>query len=684
MPHHIESRKAITFKFDVMKKKEQLKNSVSEAFKSGNYSLAFDLLLTLEHYEVADYLSKNDIVNLPKVKNFFRDKYCLEHFEASFLGKSSEIILNWYLKDLSKVNHALNQQLVSEIPDIFIKIIKRNRAFLNEDFYLSIQDLIWSKNYEVDINAMLIIKNEHYRLQELITKGWKKIENLGFYNLLCYVILWMEEQFSITEDPGTQERLRSIFNYSISFLFSKIKPIQPLDENGFDRLFIESIYKPEKNKIDFFLCRINEWLEFELTILTSYCFDDNFVANDENGEIQFDFSSQEEYVQYQNDTNRYLVNERRYLRYAAEIMNVQLEDGTLQITGSDEEAQNLNGYLHLQYLKLIMILSDLEIDQVTFKGNKSGFKKLIHGLITYSYNRQNRYSNSMRNMIFQGLQWHEAYFRNIQNSVSQEITNAPLAYIYEDRKEIISFFLNAADFLDEQEIENMISHFTYSFTSTYTFDPFRIRYSVWETPFLNIGNMIFTPMCFFTSNDWFYGMVQRGLRIYSNNYHENEKRKTSRKMEDHLAKNFEKMNFNSFVFTESSKIDGDIDVFVNDGKTQLLIQLKRTRLKLDLAAEYREQLETDLKGSGQINQAILSLKENPELGIAIYEHPVKWVVTTSFERVLTEIDGCLKVNYFDLIWALRNVQFNSLADLVKYIEGDRPYRDCISLLDIEI
>jgi hypothetical protein len=63
------------------------------------------------------------------------------------------------------------------------------------------------------------------------------------------------------------------------------------------------------------------------------------------------------------------------------------------------------------------------------------------------------------------------------------------------------------------------------------------------------------------------------------------------------------------------------------------------------------------------------------------ENHKRWIVTTSNERLFTEIDGCLKLNYFDLLWALRNVQFEDLADFVKYIEGDRPFRDCEILIN---
>ncbi len=667
-----------------MTKKEQLKKTILEAFTSEDFSLGFDLLLTLEHYEIAHYLTENKILLNKSIASHFWNEYCLLNFEKVFSFNFSETILNWYLKDLSQFNDELNRYLIEKESKKFLKSIKRNRAFLNEKYFSKIQSLVWNQKDRTEVEAMKILQGYHLELQQNIVTDWQEIEQYDFNEILCALTVWVDESFISTEEAGDQEILRWIYNYIVSFLFSKKEINKPLTEKEFDKLFIETIYKAEKEKFEFFFESVKRWLIFETTYLTSFCFDDNFITVIENGEIRFDFASQEKYEQYQNDTNRYLVNERRYLRSAAEEMDSQLKKGTLVIPGTDEDSQNINGYLHLQYLKSVMILDDLQIEQVKFDRKESNYKALIQGLMTYSHNRQIRYSEPMRIMKYQGYQWHEAYISNIHNGELEGLTNPPLAYIYENRNEFVKFYSEAAEYMSNKEIEAMISHFTYSFTSTYTFNPFYTRYSVWETPLLNIGNTVFTPMCFFTSNDWFYGMIQRGLSIYSNDWHTNELEKTSKEMESFLAEKFIENKFNTFVFNDSNKIDGDIDIFVNDGKTQLLIQLKRTRLRLDLAADYREQMVTDLKASGQINQVILSLKENPALGIEIYENPKKWIVTTSFERLLTEIDDCLKVNYFDLIWALRYMKFKTLNDLAKYIEDDRPFRDCEGLLEIEV
>jgi hypothetical protein len=109
--------------------------------------------------------------------------------------------------------------------------------------------------------------------------------------------------------------------------------------------------------------------------------------------------------------------------------------------------------------------------------------------------------------------------------------------------------------------------------------------------------------------------------------------------------------------------------------------LKRTKFKIDLASDYRDALETDLKASGQLNQAVEFLSNDNITGLEIMPNHSKWIVTTSFEGVLTHIDDCLKVNYFDLIWALLFKQFNSLEELKIYIENDGPFNECKFLLD---
>jgi hypothetical protein len=158
-------------------------------------------------------------------------------------------------------------------------------------------------------------------------------------------------------------------------------------------------------------------------------------------------------------------------------------------------------------------------------------------------------------------------------------------------------------------------------------------------------------------------------------------------MEKGLAEQFSNRGWTAKVITdeESSSLDGDIDLFIQDNDTQLFIQLKRTVFKLDLEDALKERFETDLKAAGQINEMIRSAAEYPtNLKFEILPDARRWVVSTSFEGTLHMIDGCRKINYFDLIWALENsnLHFETLNELIEYMERDGPFKDGESLLTL--
>jgi hypothetical protein len=97
-----------------------------------------------------------------------------------------------------------------------------------------------------------------------------------------------------------------------------------------------------------------------------------------------------------------------------------------------------------------------------------------------------------------------------------------------------------------------------------------------------------------------------------------------------------------------------------------MIQLKRTYFRTTLKDAFYESVQSDRKAAQQLNDGIDFLNTDSSI-FQLKGEPVKWIVSTSFENVLTEIDGCLKVNYFELIWMLRNQEFDSLRELIAKI-----------------
>jgi hypothetical protein len=652
-----------------MTKNEQLKDSISNAFECKDFSLAFYKLLTLEHYEIFHYLAENNSLNDNDIANYFWNNYCLNNFNLVFTNKACETFLNWYVKDFKKTNDFLNKKLVLHYSDAFLNAIKRNRVFLKNQFLLQIQQFDWSTKFNKELEAMKTLQKGHVELQNEIENAWKEIEHEDIFKILCVLVYWVDGHFFSNYSNLYHEELRRVFDYTVSFIDSKERQIQGISEEQFSKLFIQSIN--QNQKIESLFEKIQKWVRFNSILLTNYCFQPNDYLEKNNDR--------------NNDARRYEVNEKRYYFQAKEKYNNHIKE-----YGIDQEALKIEKnekLVHLQYLqnwKTKLILDDLMLDDVLFKRKTSSYFRLIQGLTLLSTSRNLLYSDPMKKIIGNGFTWYDGYKYIFQNAVKNN-TEIPLPYFYHKKDYFISTYVKQLENITQKETSDIVNHFAFQFSSKNIFNPFHQSYNVMETPFIKIGEYMFSPVCFLGKNRWFYSATQKALTIYSNNFHVEERKKSSFEMEKFLAYAFELQGFNSKVINakESSSIDGDIDLFINDGESQILIQLKRTRFKLDLAADYKEHMEVDLKASCQINTAITSLKENKELGIEIYENPNNWIVTTSFEGLLTEVDGCLKVNYFDLLWALRHIKFNSLADLVKYMEEDRPFKDCMHYLEIQ-
>jgi len=668
-----------------MTNKEELKKSISSAINEGNYTIAFKRLLTLPHYEVALLLSNNNWLKDKPIRKFFWGDFCLNNFELVFDSVAQETILNWYLDNPESSNRNLNSMLSTKHPATFIKAIKRNRSFLKDDLLTELIDLPWGEGYSVEIQAWGELHKAFSAYQTEIHNYWLKIEDQSIEIILSGIIYWIDVRFYEDNSPLNHEKLRWIYNFAVNYLFSKKEIVESKTEEQFDEIFFNTIHSSMVNGIDRFLSVVSDWIEFETTNLSSYCFDDNFQATLKDGMLYFGFTSNEKYEEWTKGTERYLVNAKRYFVDALQIYDYQEEMGELKIpTGGSEINENINHALYIKNWQSFLFLDDLQLNNLWFNGRAVQSSKFLSGLMSYSVNRQWIYVEPMQQLNTVCGNWKMSLQSVFDTQGENFNKNLPYPFEYYHQNGLVNIYKHALPELDESEILDLLNHFSYTLKPGKEINPFHIGYSVSETPFIRMGQYLLTHTSLFASNEWFYSIAQRILNVYASKNHTKERNDSAGFMEVKLSEKFKKHGWKSKVISEqeASKIDGDIDIFVNDGNSQLLIQLKRTKFKLDLASDYKDSLETDLKASGQLNEAVKMLETNPLPGMEILKNHERWIVTTSFEGVLSKVDGCLKVNYFDLLWALRYKKFDSLDELKTYMEGDGPFLDCRPYLEL--
>jgi len=117
-------------------------------------------------------------------------------------------------------------------------------------------------------------------------------------------------------------------------------------------------------------------------------------------------------------------------------------------------------------------------------------------------------------------------------------------------------------------------------------------------------------------------------------------------------------------------MDGDVDLIVEDDNISLLIQVKRSSLRTSLPEYWNEKISAELKAAQQLNDAEVFIANNPNF-YPLKKKVIKWMVSSSFEGLNEVIDGCRKVNYFELITFLRQNPERNLQELISFFEEDK-------------
>jgi hypothetical protein len=506
-----------------MTNKTQFKSNITASFNARNYFDAFNSLFTLKPYEIAHLMGKNKWLEQKSVSDYFWSDFCISNHQVVFSNKTYEIVLQWYLLSPKTTVDELNKILINLYPSQFIKGIKRNRAFLNVDFLTMLNNYNWADEFHIEMRAFESLQSAHASKQKEINEAWNNIKDIETHKLLCSLIYYTDTKFFDNSKNTNLEIVQFTYNYAVTYILSKSKVSKSTNEQQFDEFFVKTVDSTEGRNTLLFLSKIAEWIQFESSFLSSYCFDDNFKALIIDGVLDFDFISKEKYSAWKQGDNRYLVNTiRYYIRYKKECDNDITADKLIIPNGRRQYDKEINYNLEVMKRKSTSFLQDLNIRNLIFSGRHVHFSKFLGGLMSFSINRQFRYVETMNHFLSEGANWKKSMMLTLYKAEKEGVSNNPLPYLYMTIDELISIYQYAIPELDKTEIEDLLNHFSYTIKQGHFFNPLQVKYSVFETPFLKIGNYIFTSTSLFATNDWFYSIAQRCLNIYAN-YSNNKK-----------------------------------------------------------------------------------------------------------------------------------------------------------------
>ncbi|MBE7634969.1 hypothetical protein G1K75_11875 [Tenacibaculum finnmarkense] len=654
----------------MINKEQEVKREARKLYSEKKYDLALNTILELDITIVETFLIKESKANNKWFQDFlFCDSIANnEQLFKRFLDFSRvDELLHEHFKCKWNASDTITPiffqlQLAEQSPELFVRMIRVSQTFLKNTWY-TVSNLE-SKYFK---DHQLVWKH----LQEQEGVLWNKVSNcfddcIGKYDasyILVNMVFILEQDF--IKHPASLDFLSQIYNAFIPTLLSKIPK-----KDGFKQSIkedLKNIIKEDQVSVNVFSLyeAIFNWKVFINTYLDPYCYDLKIEPNNENGLISFNRSSKD-YYKWELDGKRYEINRLDYQSDAIQNINNNYSDLSRELSNNDiEKDYELN--CQRDYLALNKFLEDFKLSKFPGGNNldsirffqplisASNYYKKVYEIFHSEYNNGKNFFSNYNKLIKDYLHpFEKENFPFIFSSVDE------FYHRYDTKSK------NVNDLKTKKTI--LSNPFSYSIKTGNSLDRFNLNYNVFKKPFLKIDNYIFTPTLFLAKQDWFYSFTQNALERLGNKINDKVRKESSTKMEYDLKDVFEKAGFKTEIFggNEFSNNEGDVDLKVTDGKDVLLIQLKRTKLRLTLKEAYFEHINTDKKASRQIN--------NVEEHFTNSKGKIfKWIVTTSYENVYTSIQNCLKVNYFDLLEILKPLKIlknHSVNDLNKIIAFD--------------
>ncbi|MEM7104867.1 MAG: hypothetical protein AAF502_17155 [Bacteroidota bacterium] len=497
-------------------------------------------------------------------------------------------------------------------------------------------------------------------------------------DLLSHCIIWLETNRFRENSKFKLHQLASVFSFFIELILSKYpnKQFDNVDDIRFFKRFLE-IFKSTTNQIELIgkspvsslLSMINHWILFKEHVITPYCFDLSIEPIQQN-ELVFFQSTPKTYYNWLVNGVRYEITQLQYTLKGHQTVEYLEQNSLLKIPGKTKTDVEMNRELAVSKWSTLLLLEDLACQSFRIGKTSINTEQILDPILTFSSNRSTRYEDNLSKHALQSRNWNEAFMKLLLESINLDIQIDP--YILMSEEEYFNLNKNVLPELSKNYTKEIIQLFSFSPNPKFGFNRFQSKYDVWQKPFLKIGDVLFCPTMFFATNLWFYSFTQVALR-------QRTSRNETQKMENHLGELIRQKGWKVKVTNdkEAGFMDGDVDIFVEGENTTLFIQLKRTYFRLNSKDSHFESMNSDLKASSQLNLAEKYLeKSNPVYQLK--HKPVKWILSTSFESIGHEINGCFKVNYFDFLNALNDPKTENLSQFIQELKADKNLKEFVS------
>lgn len=647
-----------------MTNKKQLFDQAKRQFESGELFNCYLTLLKIgEKNLITQGIDKGYFESPIFWEDFLSDE---NHFTTIFNAKYADELVFYYFNRCKTPNVDFERRLALKFPHLFINGVRQTQVFLQPECLPQLLSVKFHEELQVHQKVWEWLQKQDIQRWNRIVVSWDQLKTASLSNHLINTIFWLEQRYFENDSDQNLHHLSTVYNCFVSLLMESFESGElNITEEEFYQDFHNTVFQRKNNPLEIMLNELNDWVYFNESVTIQYCYDLNTYPIWKNEKlVDFKYISEKVYENWKRDGDRYQVNRFNYDQEANEIVDYLEEEGKMDFNVIPGYYW-INKETTIKIWETQMFLDDLKLDNFILRGKQVNTVEVLQSIVPYSMNRRYRYTHILEKYRVISPQWNQAYYKVIEENSIKNIDVEP--YFLMSQKEYVELNLSVIKETSAEVMEDLIDLFG-SQKKWGSFNRHSVSYDVWNRPFLRIGEMLFCPMLFFAKNDWFYGFAQTAIQNLNLFYNKKERKRTATLMEKHLGSLFSEKGWSVKVITdrETNSIEGDIDVFVENGDTQLLIQLKRTYFRTTLKDAFYESVQSDRKAAQQLNDGVDFLKANASI-FQLKKEPIKWIVSTSFEHILTEIDGCLKVNYFELVRLLKNGNFDSLNELIDKI-----------------
>ena len=602
-----------------------------------------ELIVSNDSLKAANFVCENQIVGDQLLYGYFKNLSADEQFEIALSVSNPRLLIDGIRLSAAFICEKHRSRL--------LQIQSHDKEFQLHQTY-------WKKLYSEDESCW-----------SKITSLKEKWNNLEAAEVLSNLVNWIESKRFENEKASIQNlhQLAGAYNFIIAlYLSENYSKTESLSEDKFWNAFSESLKKPNTDLTQLFNL-VNAYVSFRDDCLNAYCYDLNVKPKITNGALDIAYYDEAKMENWRKDGMRYFKNEERYLISGVECTDYLIQNKKLIIpVGKTEKDYKANLKLVSETQAVNLFLQDIHLNKILINRNEYNTNEILQPIITYSFNRQLRYEVRLNKFRTDSKSWQENFAYLKKDGCKNGYNVEP--YFFMTENEYIEFNLKANSPQQQNVYKEIIQQFSKTINEKYRFNRHQKGYDVWQTPFIKLGDFLFCPMIFFANNKWFYSTAELIIKSYKKNH--KLRKSSSIEMEEHLKQLFDSSNnqWKSTIIPPNNE-QGDIDLVVEDNHTQLLIQLKRTYFRTNLKDAFFEVIQSDRKAAYQLLKAEEHYNKN-ESEFKLKENNVKWIVSTSFEGINQNINGCRKINYLDLLWALRHRKFNALQELIDYMKND--------------